>query len=223
MEISSQNSSDFSSQKLSQHFSIELGPSIPRFSSKDHSYRGAPLGDSENDNRGQMMKTRFLISQLGEETGNCHHHASTCKRKCPQDCCHMYRSERNAELTAKMCKFCHDEFYSPRAFHYVADPENPLKDTCYNVLMKRDFITCHQCRRTFYPFTMLYEHYEDVKRARGCLLLMKNKPQVKRWRKARNITHKMWKRVRGGVKDFGKQIENGISKMYNKLRGFLYQ
>ena len=34
---------------------------IPQFSSKIHSYNGVPLGDSENDNRGQIMKTRFLF------------------------------------------------------------------------------------------------------------------------------------------------------------------
>ena len=45
---------------------------IPRFSSKDNKYLGVALGDSRNDNRNQIIRTRFLISQTGEENGNCH-------------------------------------------------------------------------------------------------------------------------------------------------------
>ena len=36
---------------------------IARFSSKDHTYKGLPLGNAKNDNRGQIIKTRFLVSQ----------------------------------------------------------------------------------------------------------------------------------------------------------------
>ena len=189
---------------------------IPRFSSKYHTYYGARLGDSQNDNRGQIMKSRFLVSQYGDKTGNCHHHIYTCERNCPYDCCNMYRSERNAELSAKICKYCLKEFYFPRAFHYVTDPENPLRLTCHNVLMTREYLTCHNCRRTLVPSSYMH-HYEDAKSARGCLFLMKT-PEVKRWRKARDCMKQKLKRVGRGVKAFGGWIKTGFLKACNVLR-----
>ena len=66
---------------------------IPRFSSKDKMYRGFPLGDSQNDNRGQIIKTRFQVSKFGDESGNCSHHNGSCHTKCLQNCCPMYRLE----------------------------------------------------------------------------------------------------------------------------------
>ena len=44
---------------------------VPRFSSRDLRYEGVPLGDSKHDNRNQIIKTRFLISQMGGEYGKC--------------------------------------------------------------------------------------------------------------------------------------------------------
>ena len=50
---------------------------IPRFSSKDRTYKGVPLGNAENDNRSQIMRTRFLVSQFGNESGHCGHHGKS--------------------------------------------------------------------------------------------------------------------------------------------------
>ena len=44
---------------------------IPHFSSKDKALGGVPLGDDRHDNRNQIMKTRFLVSQYGDESGSC--------------------------------------------------------------------------------------------------------------------------------------------------------
>ena len=44
---------------------------IPFFSSKDKIKYGVPLGDDKHDNRNQIMKTRFLVSQYGDESGSC--------------------------------------------------------------------------------------------------------------------------------------------------------
>ena len=44
---------------------------ISFFSSKDKTYYGVPLGDDKHDNRNQIMKTRFLVSQYGDESGSC--------------------------------------------------------------------------------------------------------------------------------------------------------
>ena len=66
---------------------------IPRFSSKEQTYNGVPLGDAEHDNRGQIMKTMFDISCYGDESSNCYHHQASCKKKCSENCCPMYKSE----------------------------------------------------------------------------------------------------------------------------------
>ena len=50
---------------------------IGRFSSCDQKYQGFSLGDLNNDNRMQIIKTRFALPRLGDESGNCtkaHHH-----------------------------------------------------------------------------------------------------------------------------------------------------
>ena len=190
---------------------------IARFSSRDRSYDGVPLGDSRNDNRGQIMRARFLVSQFGEKTGNCHHHASSCERKCSKDCCDMYRSERNADLSEKTCKYCHKNVFPPWALHYVSNPENPVQETCYEVLKKRESLTCHQCRSKINSDYYMY-HYEDVRRAKGCRSL-KNKPL---WKWARNFTDRMWKRVRMRMKQFGLLIERASRKLYHNLRRFLH-
>ena len=51
---------------------------IPYFSSRDlvivsrdNKINGMPLGDDKHDNRNQIMKTRFLLSQYGDESGSC--------------------------------------------------------------------------------------------------------------------------------------------------------
>ena len=68
---------------------------IPHFSSKEHTYNGMPLGDSWNDNRSQIVRARFLVSQNGDETGKCGHHSSSCAQKCSGRCCPMYKSEED--------------------------------------------------------------------------------------------------------------------------------
>ena len=188
---------------------------IARFSSRDRSYDGVPLGDSRNDNRGQIIRARFLISMFGEKTGNCHHHASSCERKCSKDCCDMYRSERNADLSEKTCKYCHNNVFPPWALHYVSNPENPVEETCYEVLRKREYLSCHQCRGKINPYYYM-DHYEDARRAKGCLSLKKKLP----WKRARKFTNKIWKRVCGRMRAFGKQIERASRKLYNNLRRF---
>ena len=52
---------------------------IPRFSSKDHTYEGVSLGNAENDNRSQIMRNRFLVSQFGDESGDCGHFGKSYK------------------------------------------------------------------------------------------------------------------------------------------------
>ena len=44
---------------------------IPFFSNKVYTRHGRPLGDAKHDNRNQIMKTRFLVSQYGDESGTC--------------------------------------------------------------------------------------------------------------------------------------------------------
>ena len=44
---------------------------IPYFSSKDRAVDGVPLGDDHHDNRKQIMKMRFAVSQYGDESGTC--------------------------------------------------------------------------------------------------------------------------------------------------------
>ena len=66
---------------------------IPRFSSKKHVYEGVPLGDSESDNRSQMIRARFVMAGYGTESGNCGHHGTTCEENCQRQCCPMHKSE----------------------------------------------------------------------------------------------------------------------------------
>ena len=34
-------------------------------------------------------RPRFIMSQLGDKSGNCRHHDISCVRNCPQNCCKM--------------------------------------------------------------------------------------------------------------------------------------
>ena len=62
---------------------------IPYFSSKELTYYGLRLGDAHHDNRMQIMKTRFIMSQLGDKSGNCRHHDICCVSNCQQNCCNL--------------------------------------------------------------------------------------------------------------------------------------
>ena len=66
---------------------------IPYFSSRVFQYKGIQLGDQDNDNRNQIIQTRFLMSQLGDESGNCRYHDKYCKNECVPSCCKVLPSE----------------------------------------------------------------------------------------------------------------------------------
>ena len=95
---------------------------IPYFSSNHRRFRGIKLGDYYNDNRMQIIKTRFMMSQLGDKTGNCRHHEISCGRNCQQNCCEMQGSN-NQELALSLysitykgsgeCSLGHSEVSSP--------------------------------------------------------------------------------------------------------------
>ena len=55
---------------------------IPFFSSKDITYDGLKIGDAQNDNRRTLRQNRFLISQIGDESGNCSTTITSCAGKC---------------------------------------------------------------------------------------------------------------------------------------------
>ena len=55
---------------------------IPFFSTKDITYRGFKIGDDQNDNRRILRDNRFLISQIGDESGNCSTKVMSCAGKC---------------------------------------------------------------------------------------------------------------------------------------------
>ena len=52
------------------HMRTTYTKKIARFSSKDKTFEGMPLGDAQHDNRSQIMKTRFLISQRSKKLSN---------------------------------------------------------------------------------------------------------------------------------------------------------
>ena len=41
-----------------------------------------PIGDAQNDNRNILIKNRFLVSQIGNETGTCPAIGLSCGGKC---------------------------------------------------------------------------------------------------------------------------------------------
>ena len=55
---------------------------IPYFSSKDLTYEGVPIGDADNDNRAKLIQNRFLVSQVGDESGTCSTTVNTCAGMC---------------------------------------------------------------------------------------------------------------------------------------------
>ena len=55
---------------------------IPYFSSKDLTYEGVPIGDADNDNRAKLIENRFLVSQVGDESGTCSMTVYTCAGMC---------------------------------------------------------------------------------------------------------------------------------------------
>ena len=55
---------------------------IPYFSSKDLTYEGLPIGDAENDNRAKLIQNRFLVSQVGDESGTCSTTVKSCAGMC---------------------------------------------------------------------------------------------------------------------------------------------
>ena len=56
---------------------------VPYFSSKDIQHEGMPLGDEENSNRDTILMNRFLMSEIGDETGNCSTNMTTsCAGRC---------------------------------------------------------------------------------------------------------------------------------------------
>ena len=112
---------------------------IPRFSSKDRTYMGIPLGDSQNDNRGQIIRNRFLLT-MGNETSNCGHHNSTCAKKCLQNFCPVaQRNAENVEVFTEECQYCHEKIIIPLEDHYVKRHIMfmSLQNTCKNILMRR--------------------------------------------------------------------------------------
>ena len=119
---------------------------IPRFSSKIHSYNGVPLGDSKNDNRGQIMKTRFLLSQMGNETGNCGHHNDTCAKKCLQDCCPMKRG-KDVVVFAEECQYCNEKIIKPFENHYIVVKN---KQTCKVVWQSRKGVKRSSLAQSFF-------------------------------------------------------------------------
>ena len=55
---------------------------IPYFSSKDISYDGIPIGDAESDNSRTLRENRFLMSMIGDQTGNCSTNIMSCAGRC---------------------------------------------------------------------------------------------------------------------------------------------
>ena len=111
---------------------------IPRFSSKDTTYNGVPLGNLQNDNRSQIMRTRFLLSQRRNKMGNCGHHDNTCAEICLQNCCPIVQTnaDNDSNVFSEVCQYCHEKIIIPFEDHYVKDSESSLKDTCKNILIK---------------------------------------------------------------------------------------
>ena len=121
------------------------------FSSKDLTYKGVPLGDSQHDNRSQMIKTRFLISQLGDESGSCHH------RKFDEDNCPVFKGKGDAYQD---CKHCCKTIDTPMKDHLVrTDPDWPRTETCKTVLNEIDHLKSYKCGEKIDP-TDYDEHCE---------------------------------------------------------------
>ena len=55
---------------------------IPVFSSSNITYNGSQIGDTQNDNSKTLLETRFLISQIGDESGKCSSAFTSCAGKC---------------------------------------------------------------------------------------------------------------------------------------------
>ena len=55
---------------------------IPYFSSKDLTYKGFPIGDAQNDNRAKLIQNRFLLAQVGDESGTCSATVNSCAGLC---------------------------------------------------------------------------------------------------------------------------------------------
>ena len=138
--------------KKSNMFTIMAYPdethvlNIPYFSSNVMMTKdGTELGDRWNDNRRQIIKNRFLLSQYNKESnGNCRHHKSSCKDNCDQDCCHV-KEETFAEPGLQLCAF------SPEAtlIQKCLSPSDAIKPTSLHCILLVKLLVSFRSKNIF--------------------------------------------------------------------------